>query len=150
MSGRTLLGALAALVLVGCGGGGSDSPTGPSGGGGAGSVMVGNDFYSPASLSVATGAKVTWQWAQGAQEHTVTFDDGPTSARQSSGTFERTFSTAGTFTYFCQVHGRSVMSGSVTVGSTSGGTGGTGGGGGGGGTGGGGGYGGIVTGMGRP
>jgi plastocyanin len=111
-------------------------PTGPTVGG-ANSVTVGNNFYSPATLSVAPGATVTWTWAQGDVEHTVTFDDNaPGSPRQSSGTFQRTFSTAGTYTYFCSVHGRAVMSGAVTVGtagSTGGGTGGGGMGGGGGG-----------------
>ena len=144
MPGRSWLRALAMLALAGCGGGGSDTTTGPSGGV-ANSVTVGNNFYNPANLSVATGAKVTWQWAMGDMEHTVTFvDAAPGSPRQSSGTFERTFSTAGTYTYFCQVHGRAMMSGSVTVGSSSG-SGGTGGGGGGGG---GGGYG-MVVGSGR-
>jgi plastocyanin len=138
MRGRSLLRALAWLALTGCGGGGgSDSPTGPSGGG-ANSVTVANDHYTPATLSVAAGGTVTWQWAQGASEHTVTFDDAaPGSPRQSSGTFQRTFGAAGTYTYFCQVHGRAVMSGSITVGTT-GSNGGMGGGGSGGGGGGGG------------
>jgi plastocyanin len=95
-------------------------------------VTVGNNFFSPANLSVATGATVTWTWAMGATEHTVTFNDqAPGSARQSSGTFQRTFGTAGTYSYFCSVHGASVMSGTVTVGSggSTGGGGGSGGGG---------------------
>jgi plastocyanin len=150
MPGRGWLRASALLALAACGGGGgSDTTAGPSGGA-TSSVTVGNDFYSPASLSVAIGTKVVWQWAEGASEHSVTFDDGPTSDRQSSGSFERTFGTAGTFTYFCQVHGRAVMSGSVTVGGGSGTGGGGGNGGGGGGTGGGGGYGSAVAGTFRP
>jgi plastocyanin len=132
MRGRGLHRALALLVLVGCGSGGSDTTTGPTSGG-ANAVTVGNNFYSPSALSVTTGTTVTWQWAQGASEHTVTFNDGaPGSQRQSSGTFQRTFSTPGTYTYFCQVHGPQVMSGSVTVGTMTGGNGGGGGGGGGG------------------
>jgi plastocyanin len=125
--------ALAIVALAGCGGGGSNVPTGPTGGGGNG-VTVGNNFFSPANLSVATGATVTWTWAMGDVEHTVTFDDNaPGSNRQSSGTFQRTFGTAGTYTYFCSVHGKAVMSGSVTVGAggSTGGGGGMGGGGGG-------------------
>ena len=134
---KSVLRALAIATLAGCGGGGSDTPTGPTNGG-TGAVTVGNNFFSPANLSVATGATVTWTWAMGDVEHTVTFDDNaPGSNRQSSGTFQRTFATAGTYTYFCSVHGKAVMSGSVTVG-----TGGTTGGGGGMGGGGGGGYGG--------
>jgi plastocyanin len=118
----------------------------PAPGGSTNTVTVGNNFFSPTSLSVATGATVTWQWAQGDVLHNVTFDDGaPSSGPKSTGTFQRTFATAGTYTYFCSIHGRQVMSGSVTVGSSgsgsgssgssgsgSGGSGGTGGGGGGG------------------
>jgi plastocyanin len=135
---------LAMVALVGCGGGGSGSTTGPTTGGTTGgttgAVTVGNNFFSPANISVAAGATVTWTWAMGDVEHTVTFTDGaPGSNRQSSGTFQRTFSTAGTYSYFCSVHGASLMSGTVTVGSggSTGGTGGTGGMGGGGGYGGG-------------
>lgn len=135
---KSVLRALAIAALAGCGGGGgSDSPTGPTNGGTNG-VTVGNNFFSPANLTVATGATVTWTWAMGDTLHTVTFDDhAPGSNPQSSGTFQRTFATAGTYTYFCSIHGKNVMSGSVTVG-----TGGSTGGGGGMGGGGGGGYGG--------
>jgi plastocyanin len=139
MRGSTLLSRLALLSLVACGGGGgSDTTAGPSPGTGGTPTMVtvGNNFYQPAQITVAIGTTVTWQWAAGDTLHSVTFDDGPTSQVQSSGTFQRAFGTAGTFTYFCQVHGRAVMSGSVTVGSGMGGTGGSGMGGGGGGGGG--------------
>jgi len=114
---KSVIRALAILALAGCGGGGgSDSPTGPATGGTA-SVTVGNFFFSPASITVATGATVTWTWATGDTLHTVTFDDNaPGSSPQSSGTFQRTFATAGTYTYFCSIHGKNVMSGSVTVG----------------------------------
>lgn len=133
MGGKSVVRALAIVVLAGCGGGGSDAPTAPTGGG-ANGVTVGNNFFSPASLSVATGATVTWTWAMGDAQHTVTFDDNaPGSNPQSSGTFQRTFPTAGTYTYFCSIHGKNVMSGSVTVGTGgSSGGGGMGGGGGGG------------------
>jgi len=133
----SLIRTLAMAGLVGCGGGGSDSTTGPTPGGTTGgttgAVTVGNNFFSPANISVAAGATVTWTWAMGDVEHTVTFSDGaPGSNRQSSGTFQRTFSTAGTYSYFCSVHGANVMSGTVTVGAggSTGGTGGMGGGGG--------------------
>ena len=128
MRGRSLLASLALLGLASACGGGSDTPAGPSNGGGN-AVTVGNNFYSPADLGVALNATVTWTWAEGAATHTVTFNDGgPSSQPQSSGTFQRTFATAGTYTYFCTVHGAAVMHGSVTVGSTTGGGGGGGGG----------------------
>jgi hypothetical protein len=107
-------------------------------------VTVGNNFYSPASLTVPANTTVTWAWASGAATHTVTFDNGgPTSPQQSSGTFEHAFGTPGTYTYFCQIHGANVMHGTIVVtgagsGSGGGGLGGGGTGGGGGGLGGGG------------
>jgi plastocyanin len=137
MRGGRVVAGLALVALTGCGsGGGSDTPTAPAGGGTTNTVTVGNDFYSPAQMNVALGATVTWQWAPGDTLHSVTFDDGPSSEIQSSGTYQRAFGTAGTFTYFCKVHGRAVMSGSIAVGSGTGGTGGSGMGGGTGGTGG--------------
>ena len=139
MRGLSLLAGLGLVTLLSACGGGSDSPSGPSNGG-ANAVTVGNNFYSPADISVALNATVTWTWANGATEHTVTFNDGGgTSPQQSSGTFQRTFPTAGTYTYFCTVHGAAVMSGKVTV-AASGSSGGGGGGGPGGGGSGGGGY----------
>ena len=44
----------------------------------------------------------------------VTFDDGPESAIQTAGSFNRTFGGAGTFPYHCAVHG-AAMSGTVVV-----------------------------------
>jgi plastocyanin len=62
---------------------------------------------------VATGTKVTWTWI-GSTAHSVTFDDGVTSATQTSGSFNRTFDTAGSYPYHCKVHG-TAMSGTVVV-----------------------------------
>lgn len=85
---------------------------------GEGAVAIGDNFFAPSSLSVARGAGgavVTWTWG-GTRLHNVTFDDGGgTSPSQSGGTYTRTFTAAGTYTYYCSIHGRSVMSGSVTV-----------------------------------
>ena len=131
MRGWSFLAGLGLASVVSACGGGSDTTSGPSSSGNA--VTVGNNFYSPADLSVPVNTTVTWTWADGAAEHTVTFNSGgDSSPRQSSGTFQRTFAAAGTFTYFCTVHGAAVMHGTVTVGGS-----GTGGGGGGGGWGGG-------------
>ena len=126
---------LASLLAaaVGCGGdsGGSDTTTGPPATPpGSNTVTVGNNFFSPASKAVATGATVTWQWAADATTHNVTFDDNIHSDDQSSGSFTRTFTAAGTFPYHCTIHG---MQGTVTVSASGGSGGGTGGGGGGGG-----------------
>lgn len=66
------------------------------------------------AVSVLEGGTVTWTW-QGGNLHNVTFSNGGgTSATQTSGTFDRTFATAGTYRYNCTVHGQA-MSGTVTV-----------------------------------
>jgi plastocyanin len=146
MQRRTVLRMLAIASLAACGGGGgADTTTGPATGGGSGNgagtsgdITVGNNFFSPATLTVAPGTTVTWGWAAGDTLHQIAFtDNAPGSPKQSTGSFQRTFSTAGTYNYYCTVHGPQLMSGTITVGSggMTGGTGGGGGGGGGGGTG---------------
>jgi len=145
MQRKAVLQMLAIASLAACGGGGgSDTTTGPtgsgSGGGTSSDVTVGNNFFSPTSMSVAPGATVTWTWAPGDTLHQIAFvDNAPGSPKQNTGTFQRTFSTAGTYNYYCTVHGPALMSGTITVGAggSTGGTGGMGGtgGGGGGGTG---------------
>jgi plastocyanin len=120
-----------ALAALACSSGEDVSSMGPEA---AGDVTVGNNVFTPATLNVDVGRTVTWIWDPGGVDHNVTFDDGsPGSATQSSGNFQRTFATAGSFAYHCTIHGAAVMHGVVNVGSG-------GGGGGGGGTGGGGGY----------
>jgi plastocyanin len=81
--------------------------------------------YTPNSLSIATGDTVTWIW-HGAGTyppyHSVTagtpslptpnvFDSGLARAQH---VFSYTFTTAGNYPYFCQVH-TTMMTGSVTV-----------------------------------
>jgi plastocyanin len=86
------------------------------------SVTVGPNnslSYAPATVDIAAGGTVTWTWAAGiTMPHTVTSGDTPaafpSSPVQTSGTYQATFPTAGTFSYFCTVHGR-IMSGTVNV-----------------------------------
>ena len=119
-------------LVAACGGGGSDTTTGPPTSGPpstSNAVTVGNNFFSPASTTVAPGTTVTWTWAANATTHNVTFSDAVHSSDQSSGTYAQTFNTAGTFPYHCTIHG---MQGTITV-AAAGSSGGSGGGGGGGG-----------------
>lgn len=121
---------LASAVLTSCGSSGGTDPAPVAGGGGGGggtgvSVTVGNNEYSPSQVSVARGTTVTWRWnsctgdgygGQVCTSHSVTFDDGgPSAAARSEGSFSRTFTTAGSFTYYCTSHGQTAMSGSVAV-----------------------------------
>jgi plastocyanin len=122
---------IAALAAIAC-----SSDNGPSQptNGNANTVTVGNNVFTPSSLSVPVGSTVTWQWSSGGVVHNVTFEDQVTSDDRSTGSFPRTFSAAGTYPYHCTIHAAQGMTGTITVTAA-----GTGGGGGGGGSGGGGG-----------
>jgi plastocyanin len=128
--------ALAAFAAVGCFnessldpfGNGTGTNVGGTGGGGGGggadsagaldtaSVIIFDNGYSPAAVSVAPGGTVTWVWT-GNNAHGVTFDDGSItpSTIQAVGSFTVRFPRAGIFSFFCTVHGRTVESGTVTV-----------------------------------
>ena len=106
--------AAAVLVAAGCSDhsgpdGGTDDAPPPT----SQTVNVQDNQFVAATVRVASGGTVRWTW-RGGSPHNVTFADGPTSATQSNGTFERSFETAGTHRYHCTVHGQS-MSGTVTV-----------------------------------
>jgi len=106
----------AALVAAGaCGGSGGSYGSGPTNTGGSTStqIAVKNNLFDPSSTTVPVGSTVTWTWAAGSVIHNVTFSDGPKSADQSSGTYTRTFTTAGTYPYNCTIHPG--MNGSVKV-----------------------------------
>ena len=120
------------VVLVSCGGssgGSAPGPTGPGpgpGGPSAVTVTVSNNSYSPDPVTVNLGTTVNWRWnactgdpyggQQNCVAHSVTFDDGgPSASARGEGAFSRTFSTAGTYTYYCTAHGRAAMSGSVVA-----------------------------------
>ena len=128
--------ALAMVVAVGCFNestldpfnNGSSTQTGGTGGGGNGggadsagafdtaSVIIFDNGYNPAAVSVAPGGTVTWVWT-GNNAHGVSFDDPSIGAStvQSVGTFTVRFPRAGIFSFFCTVHGRTVEAGTVTV-----------------------------------
>ena len=76
-----------------------------------GSVAVNNYSFSPSSVTIRSGGKVTWSFQSGT--HTATgsvFNSGTKMAGQS---FEYTFNSAGTYGYVCSFHGS--MTGTVTV-----------------------------------
>ena len=69
-------------------------------------VSVKNNSFSPTSVSIKKGGKVTWKWTQGGVPHNVTPAKGAGSATSSKKgfTFSKTFSKAGTFKYHCTIH----------------------------------------------
>jgi plastocyanin len=77
-------------------------------------VSMGDNFFSPASVSIATGDTVTWT-NNGQAPHSATADDGSfdTGVFNSGQSRSHTFSRAGTFSYFCTVHAN--MRGTVRV-----------------------------------
>ena len=139
---------LVALVMCGplaCGGGGgggggagtptspttpsTPAPTTPAAPAAPNTVTVGNNSFSPATLTVTPGTTVTWTWdtcSQGSDpyggstktcvNHSVTWDTpgGTASPTQSEGNYTRAFATAGTFDYHCAIHG-AAMSGKIVV-----------------------------------
>ncbi len=118
---RGTAGLLVLAAALACGGGGTTAPaTGGGGGGGGGggvpstsnAIAVGDNFFNPAATTVPVGTTVTWTFGTGTT-HNVTFGDGTTSGDRSTGTYTRTFNTAGTFGYRCTIHAG--MNGSVTV-----------------------------------
>jgi plastocyanin len=70
-------------------------------------VSVKNNAFSPTTVSIKKGGKVTWKWTQGGVAHNVTPASGGSGSKTSSRkgfTFTKTFSKAGTFRYVCTLH----------------------------------------------
>jgi plastocyanin len=124
----------ATLALLACGGDddGSNGPNPPA----EGDIILNSSSFDPSTFNATAGQTVTWAWAATPLTHNIVFEDGaPGSGNKSSGTFERTFATAGSYPYHCSIHGAPGvgMNGVVNVaagGSGDSGGGGTGGGGG--------------------
>ena len=79
----------------------------PAQAGSSKTVAVKNNAFSPASVKIAKGGKVTWKWTQGGVPHNVTPASGGAGSKTSSKkgyTFAKTFTKAGTFKYVCTIH----------------------------------------------
>jgi plastocyanin len=84
-------------------------------------VSIGDNFFTNGTITVQVGDTVTWT-NNGNNTHTVTsgnesnpgtvFDAGSLTPGES---FSFRFTTAGTFPFFCRIHGSSAMSGTITV-----------------------------------
>jgi plastocyanin len=102
-----LAASLAMLAMLAC----SDhaAPTETSGA----TISVEDNRFTPPQFVVTAGGTAAWTWS-GNNPHNVTFDDGPTSATQQRGRFQRQFTAAGVYRYHCTIHGLA-MSGTVEV-----------------------------------
>jgi len=86
-------------------------------------VMVGPGgfFFTPSSVTIHTGDTVVWMWSSGGHSSTSGSPGMPGGLWDSGilnkgATFMHTFNTAGSFPYYCTVHGACCgMVGSVTV-----------------------------------
>jgi len=87
-------------------------------------VAPGGDLsFSPASVSIQPGDTVQWNWTDSGMGHSVSsgsngiknglFDSGV--VKSNTFIFSHTFTSAGTFPYFCQPHFDDGMTGMVTV-----------------------------------
>jgi plastocyanin len=99
---------LAAIVFVSCHKSNSSNAVT------AASVSIKNMAFNPGSVSVTTGATITWS-NNDTTIHTVTADDGSFNSGNIAmgATYTRVFSTAGTFSYHCTIHPE--MTGKVVV-----------------------------------
>ena len=121
------------VAAAGCGGSSTSPTTGgnttgnnpppPTGPSTSNSIIVSNNFFDPSATTVPVNTKVTWNWdacssdgygGQNCASHSIVFDDGPSSASQTQGSWSRTFAAAGTYKYHCAIHG-TAMSGTVVV-----------------------------------
>ncbi len=77
-------------------------------------ITVGDNFFSPANVTIQVGDTVRWNNAAGGMSHNVTANnDSFASQTASSFTFTHTFSSAGSVPYHCTIH--SSMQGTITV-----------------------------------
>lgn len=113
------------LASVACG----SSPTSggpPPPGGSVTTIPIGDNSYGSANLSVVAGTPVRWENG-GLTAHTATsstglWDSGTLTASYTSGgytytggSYQRTFTTPGTYAYYCAYHGAQGMQGTITV-----------------------------------
>ena len=106
------------LLLAGCGSG-DDGATAsndtaskpPAGGPGGPKVELKDLKFRPEKITVDSGETVTWVWKENVLHNVA--GDGFKSDNLSKGTFEHTFSKAGTYDYQCTLHAG--MNGTVEV-----------------------------------
>ncbi len=113
---RLFLAALAVLPvfwLAACGGEADRQRTAaPSTGTAAATVVIDAMAFSPEGDEIAAGESVVWTFKDDTT-HDVAFDDAPTSPKQKSGTWQRTFDQPGSYEYVCTLHPN--MRGTVLV-----------------------------------
>jgi plastocyanin len=111
---RSILAATAAVLLFALAGAGPAYA--------ATSVSIGDNFYSPTTVTVSAGTTITWTYGSGNSIHSVTADNGsfdsspncPPTCMNPGDSYTHTFTAVGSFPYHCRIHG-SAMAGTVVV-----------------------------------
>jgi plastocyanin len=78
----------------------------PSLGASTKTVSVKDDFFSPKTLTISKGTKVTWVW-KGTERHNVAVANGPSTFRagtRKTGKFSHTFGKRGKYFIVCTIH----------------------------------------------
>ncbi|PYP53170.1 MAG: hypothetical protein DMD45_02085 [Gemmatimonadetes bacterium] len=84
-------------------------------------VSLENFAFNPQNSVVQTGGTVTWTWNDGTANHTLNFNSNdptprpPDKPQQASGSVVFTFTTVGTYNFFCAIHQYQGMAGKLTV-----------------------------------
>ena len=92
------LGAAALLLVPGTGSAGGST------------IKVGDDFFSPESISVSAGSKVKFKWVDTSNDHNVTKQSGPGKSFSSETTdtpgtkYSHKFKKSGTYKVICTIH----------------------------------------------
>ena len=102
------------LIFFSCSKTGNGYGDNTGGGTNANKISMKNSAFNPSSLTVTTGATVTWM-NDDSMVHTVTADDGSFNSGdiQPGGSYSRTFNTTGANPYHCVHHNG--MTGTVSV-----------------------------------
>jgi plastocyanin len=78
----------------------------PSSGASTKTVLVKDDVFSPAKLTISKGTKVQWLW-RGKRRHNIAVANGPSNFRAGTrrkGSFEKTFKKTGRYSIVCTIH----------------------------------------------
>jgi plastocyanin len=75
-------------------------------------IKIGDDYYSPAKVTVKKGTKVKWSWLDGnADNHDVRLKSGPKGVKKfksalaaSDYSYSKTLSVPGTYKIYCSLH----------------------------------------------
>jgi plastocyanin len=86
---------------------GGGEPTAPGCPGITNKVTIGVRTFNPDTITVDAGQPVCWTWSGAPEAHNIRADDGSFTSGlpDTTGTFQKTFNTPGSYGFHCQSHG---------------------------------------------